>query len=133
MNELKAREVIRSHNNPTGDVGEQLVVEYLGLKLLPNSIKGYDAIDKDGNKYQIKTRRHINGNGSRQMGSLRDLNEKLFDYILATIIDEDYKLIELWKIPYDTVIKHKKTTTRGFDRIMLQGDLLTDPTIVRLL
>lgn len=133
MKELKERGIIRSYNNPTGDVGEYLVADYIGLKLVSNSVKGYDALDDSGNRYQIKARRHAMGSKSRQMGSLRDLDEKLFDFLLAAILDEKYKIIELWKIPFETVIRHKKTTTRGFDRLMLQGELLSDSSVIRLI
>jgi hypothetical protein len=67
------------------------------------------------------------------MGSLRDLDEKLFDFLFAAILDEKYKIIELWKIPFETVIRYKKTTTRGFDRLMLQGELLSDSSVTRLI
>ena len=37
-----------------GSIGEVIVAEYYGLKLLPNSTKTHDAISKDGKLVQIK-------------------------------------------------------------------------------
>lgn len=134
MAELKSRGIVRSNNNPTGDVGELQVAKHLGLELTANSVKGYDATDTHGIRYQIKTRRHVDGERkSRQLGGLRDLNDNLFDYLLGAIINENYEIIELWKIPYETVLKYIKSTTRGHMRLMLNGDLLLDSSVLRIL
>ena len=59
IDELKARGVVRTKNNPLGDYTEWLVAKALGLELATNSAAGYDATDADGVRYQIK------GAGSR--------------------------------------------------------------------
>ena len=55
LHELQSRNVLRTQNNPTGDYGEWLFAEKLGLKLEGNSAKGYDATDANGVRYQIKS------------------------------------------------------------------------------
>ena len=57
LDELRHRNVIRSKNNPTGDYAEWLVSTKLGLTLETNSVKGFDATDLHGLRYQIKGRR----------------------------------------------------------------------------
>ena len=62
LNAMKERKMIRSANAITGDLGERFVSERLGLNLVSNSVKGYDAEHADGTKYQIKTRRITRSN-----------------------------------------------------------------------
>ena len=53
MREMKDRKMIRTANAIPGDLGERFVTVRLGLELVPNSVKGYDATDGNGTKYQI--------------------------------------------------------------------------------
>ena len=55
--ELRRRRVIKTGNNPIGDYTEWLVCNRLKLEVQGNSTAGYDAIDHEGNRYQIKGRR----------------------------------------------------------------------------
>jgi hypothetical protein len=65
LKELASRGIVRSKNNPVAGVGEYLVVNALGLKRTPQSNKGYNAIDKENRKYEIKSRRLTKDNPSR--------------------------------------------------------------------
>jgi len=68
MEELKDRNVIRTFNNPVADYAEWLVAQKLGLKLETNSKTGYDAKDSNNVRFQIKCRRLLPSNKSRQLG-----------------------------------------------------------------
>ena len=57
MEELRARDVLRSANNPTGDLAEYLFCKAFGWTQAPKSAKAFDAIDIDGKRYQIKGNR----------------------------------------------------------------------------
>jgi hypothetical protein len=111
LDEMRRRGIIRSANAITGDVGEGFVEGRLGLKLVPNSVKGYDAVDKHGTKYQIKTRRITSKNPSRQLGGFRDLEQQLFDYCIVVILQEDFTPVELWRVPYEVIDKYARSTT----------------------
>src|SRR5262249_37444988 len=65
--ELRARDLVRSSNNPVADYAESLVARALGLRLETKSTTGYDAIGQDGLKYEIKGRRPTPANKSRQL------------------------------------------------------------------
>jgi len=132
LEELRDLKVIRSTNNPAGDYGEYLAEHKLGLMQTPKSSKGYDLTDSNGKKYQVKTRRLSRHNKSRQLGGFRDLDEKLFAYCLAIILTEDFKLAEMWQIPHDIICKYAKDTSRGFKRVMLQGQILRENKVVKL-
>ena len=103
MDELQHRKVIRSKNNPTGDYGEWLVSTRLGLSLETNSAKGFDATDSQGMRYQIKSRRVTPANKSTQLGVIRNLEGKDFDFLLAVIFDENWQVLYAAKIPHQTV------------------------------
>ena len=99
MEELRNRELIRSSNNPVADYAEKVAVESLGLTRAGKEERGYDALDKRKRRYQIKGRRITRHNKSRQLGVIRNLDEKLFDYLVAVIFNEDFAVNEIWKVP----------------------------------
>ena len=55
--ELRARGIVRSSNNPVGDFAEYLFCKAFGWSAAGNSNKGSDALCGDGKLYQIKSRR----------------------------------------------------------------------------
>lgn len=73
-NELRRRGVVRSSNNPVGDLAEYLFCRAFGWELAPKSAKAADAVCADGKLYQIKSRRITAHNPSRQLGVLRKLD-----------------------------------------------------------
>jgi hypothetical protein len=101
LEELRVRNVVRSKNNPTGDYAEWLVSEKLGLKLVPNSSKGYDATDKRGRKYQIKGRRVTTGSNSPLLGAIRNYQQGDFDFLVAVVFEAD------WQVRCAAQVAHK--------------------------
>lgn len=90
LEELRRRGICRSENIPTGDLAEYLVCKALDLKLATNSTKGYDALDSDGLRYQIKGRRVTNRNPSRQLGAIREIDSGHFDFVVAVLFDAQF-------------------------------------------
>lgn len=131
MEELRQRKLIRSSNNPVSDYAEKIVCERLSLSQATKSIKGYDAIDENtGMKYQIKARRLTRYNKSRQLGVIRNLDEELFDYLIAVIFDEFFKPIEIWRIPRKTIPKYARYSRLQNGHILvLTGKILEDKTV----
>jgi len=134
MEELRQRKLIRSSNNPVSDYAEKIVCEKLKLSIQGKSSKGYDAIDeKSGIKYQIKARRVTSHNKSRQLGVIRNLDQKLFDYLIAVIFDESFKPIEIWRIPREAIPKYARYSQHQNGHILiLTGKVLEDKTATRL-
>jgi hypothetical protein len=104
LGELHRRQVIRSANNPTGDYTEWLVAVKLGLSLVTQSAKGYDALDSDGLRYQIKGRKMTKTTGAIQLSVLRALSEKSFDFLIAVAFNPDWGIRYAAKIPYEVVL-----------------------------
>jgi hypothetical protein len=133
MRELRDRSLVRSSNNPVADIAERLVAEELGLTLAAAVAQGYDAVDSDGLRYQIKSRRLTAQNRSRQLGVVRKLDENEFDFLIAVMFDEDLALLEMWQIPHSVVTDFGKwVPTVNGHRIHAQGALLADPRVSRL-
>ena len=116
----------RSANAVPGDLGERFVAHRLGLKLVSKSVKGYDAIDANRRKYQIKTRRITPQNPSRQLEDFRDLDQRLFHYCIEVIPQEDFAPKVLWRVPYEVIEKYARDTTRGFKRVVFKGAILQE-------
>ena len=127
MDALLEAGIVRTRNNPVGDYAEWVVKEELNLKLEKNSKSGYDATDKKGIRYQIKGRRVTSKNKSRQLGVIRDLNEKKFDFLVAVIFDEQFNVIEAYKIPHKIIKNHSKYSEHQHGHLVhLKGEILKD-------
>ena len=124
MEELRTRNIVRSSNNPIADYAEKVAVEELGLIRAGKEERGYDAIDNKGIKYQIKGRRNTKHNGSRQLGVIRNIDERLFDYLIAVIFDEDCTVKEIWKIPYQFVKENSRHSNIQNGRIFIADPYL---------
>ena len=106
LEELRAREIVRTSNNPVGDYAEWLISNQLGLTLVTNSTSGYDAIDSSGVKFQIKGRRLTPRNQSRQLSAIRNLKSHDFDYLIAVLFNEQVEVEKVVKIPHEIIGKY---------------------------
>ena len=125
MEELRSRELVRSGNNPVGDYAEKVIAGRLRLTRVRGSNRGFDAKDGQRNRYQIKARRITLHNASRQLGVIRNLQAKEFDYLLAGIFDKSFTLKELWQIPHAIIGDYAKPSKHQNGYILhLRGPLL---------
>lgn len=100
IEELRYRKVVRTKNNPVGDYAEWLVCKTFGWKLAGKSQQGYDAIDQENKTYQVKARRRTPDNKSVQLGTIRDLKNKPFDFLIGIIFEPDYTVCYAAQIPF---------------------------------
>jgi hypothetical protein len=101
--ELRARGITRSSNNPTGDLAEYLFCKAFGWSQSGNSNPNIDATATDGSRYQIKGRRMTRHNASRQLGAIRDFAGRHFDFLAGALFAEDYSVLRAAIIPYAVV------------------------------
>ena len=86
----------------TGEVGELLVCHQLGLRLVLDSrSEGFDALDKDGLRVQIKTRRSESEGLPRNAGRTSRFSKHEFNYALLALLDQKYQLCEIWRADYN--------------------------------
>lgn len=97
----------------TGEVGEVLCCQLLGLKLCadPRS-QGFDAVDTDGKLVQIKARRSESDGLPRDVGRLSTFSLHKFDYALLVLLDVEYRIVEIWRAEHgdiaDLIKKQKR-------------------------
>ncbi|MCL6406240.1 hypothetical protein EXT70_11230 [Dickeya dadantii] len=133
LTQLRSRGVIRTKNNPVGDYAEWLVSTALGMNLLNNSSPGIDAVDSDGKKVQIKARRVTSDNPSRQLSALRNYEAGHFDYLVAVIFDEDYKVLDAYKIPHEVIRDYARYREHVNAHIVtLKGSILSDTRVTSI-
>ncbi|MEZ8407925.1 hypothetical protein AB6C88_08970 [Vibrio splendidus] len=124
------RKIVRTHNNPLGDYTEWIVSNALNLVLQPNSKAGYDGVDKEGARFQIKGRRVTPTNQSRQLSAIRNYDEKDFDYLVAVIFDENFDVIEALLVPHEVIGKYATFRKHVNAHILvLKGPILTDSRV----
>lgn len=108
LDELRVRGICRTSNNPVADYSEWLVASRLGLDLCKSSSKGFDATGPEGVKYQIKARRVTASNASVQLGAIRGLDCRQFDYMVAVLFESDFSIRYALKIPHEVVVEQSK-------------------------
>lgn len=80
----------------TGEIAEFSAAKLLNLKLAEARQAGYDAIDREGRRIQIKGRclPEKPGPGQR-LGSIRLDHE--WDSVLLVMLDQTFEVIEMWE------------------------------------
>lgn len=108
MDELRAREIVRTSNSPVGDYGELLFSRAFGWSLEGNSARGYDATDASGVRFQIKARRLATPSGSRQLSAIRRLTDNSFDQLAAVLFDRSFAVMRAILLPHTVVAERAK-------------------------
>lgn len=80
-----------------GDLGEQLAANYYGVKLAPAFTPGYDLIDRQDRRVQVKT---LRGTPTRPRSIIGTITRPC-DVVLAIRLDFDYSPTEAIEIPVD--------------------------------
>lgn len=94
--------ILRSERNLQGDYAEWLVAELLRLRLTPSTIqKGFDATDKEGQTYQIKSRivKSLDQNTSFDFADIA----VSFNYLVCVFFSPKLELLGVARVPYKAV------------------------------
>ncbi|MBL8556099.1 MAG: hypothetical protein JNL41_17610 [Phenylobacterium sp.] len=124
MDELRARDVVRTGNSPVGDYAELLFARAFDWTLAGNSAAGHDATDADGRRYQIKGRRLTSPSASRQLSAIRKLHEQPFDYLAAVLFDASFKVSRAIILPLDVVAARARRTDHTNSWLFILDDRL---------
>lgn len=117
IKELKARKIIRT-NNIVGELGEYLAIEYYNktpglpkLQATPISTKSIDAVSNKGERYSIKS---VTGKTTGVFyGIDKDSSpEKLFEYVIIVVLDEEYSIDMIIEISWENFLKYKHWHSR---------------------
>jgi len=91
----------------TGEVGEILACYELSLDLVVDPrTEGYDALDKDRMRVQIKTRRSETSDMPKMMGRTSKFSEHEFDYALLVLLKQNHEISSIWRADYEQLLPH---------------------------
>lgn len=110
---LKKMGILRSERSLQGDYAEWLIEEMLCLNLTPTTIqKGYDAKDKYGRTYQIKSRlvKTLNSNTSFDF---REIEAK-FNFLICVFFSPTFELLGVVRVPYKVVKELRRENEQRF-------------------
>ncbi len=91
MRELRRRGVVRTNNNPAGDIAEAIVAQHYSGTRGSFSEKGWDVKTPDGERVQVKAMRRVAGSTRRNLSPIRDED---YDTVVVVIFDEDFNVTE---------------------------------------
>lgn len=100
MRALRDRGVVRTNNNPIGDIAEAIVAEHYGGERGSFSQSGWDVKLPSGERLQVKALRMTGARGRRNLSPIRDSD---YDAVIVVIFDEDFRVIEGLRIERRTV------------------------------
>jgi hypothetical protein len=128
--ELRARGILRSANNPTGDLAEYLFCKAFGWKQAGNSSPNIDAVSDDNICYQIKGRRITRHNKSRQLSAIRDFAGRHFNFLAGVLFTEEYGIFRAALVPYAVVEQRAKFVAHtNSHKFILHDDVWKAPGV----
>jgi hypothetical protein len=99
MREFRHRDVIRTNNNPVGDIAEAIVAAYFGGERGAFSQAGWDVKTAD-ERIQVKAIRQTPRYTRTTLSPIRDSE---YDSVVVVIFDEDFNVTEGLKFSRATV------------------------------
>ncbi len=91
------------------EIGEYYAAKEYGLQLATNTVqKGYDLIDGDGIKYQVKCRRRFDNRyrKSRNIGLIRGLQKEGYDVAIIVEVGEQFELVQIFSISRSKIVEN---------------------------
>ena len=122
LEELRKRDIVRTSNPPAGGYAEYLAAKALGLDLENNSNAGYDAKDKENNKYEIKARRVTQHNKSRRLSAIRNIENCHFDFLIGILFSSDFSVFKAALIPRSVVVEKCRFSDHTNSSIFILND-----------
>jgi hypothetical protein len=100
MNELRLRDIIRTNNNPVGDIAEAIVAKHYEGERGSFSQAGWDVKTPDGERIQVKAIRSTPTTRRRNASPIRD---RAYDSVVIVVLDENFQVLEGLKLSRETV------------------------------
>lgn len=130
MRELRHREIIRTNNNPVGDIAEAIVAEYYQGERGTFSQAGWDVRTPAGERIQVKAMRQTPDSKRRNLSPIRDRD---YDVVVVVVFNEDFLVTEGFRIPQPVVEELFPHRPHVNGRVIIVSQALrTDPRIQHL-
>lgn len=128
LEELAARELVRTKNAPFGDLAEHCATLVYGGVLAPNSAASYDLTSVDGSRVQVKARQiTVQRHRSLPFSPMRSLDFELCVFLLV----EGEKIVRACEWTRADVEAHRQEQSRRKDYIIKTGQVLKENIGVR--
>jgi hypothetical protein len=128
MRQLRAIGVIRTNNNPIGDIAEAIVCDHYKGERASFSQKGWDVKAPDGELIQVKSRRKTPESNPTVLSPISDDE---YDSLVVVIFDEDFQVTEGLKATRALVEDRFELDGKNQRRVSLSG-LRADPEVERV-
>lgn len=123
IEKLRKNKIIKT-GKVVADYGEYVASKKLKLTLVDSPInKGYDATDKKGNKYEIKTRKATTWNTPSNFPVKQSQLRKV-KYLIYVELDNKWNVIKLLKIPAGKIKQNK------YNRVHVSQDLIREYSVL---
>lgn len=124
MRELAAREVIRTNNNPLGDIAELVVAAHYGGERGSFSQAGWDVLTPRGEKVQVKSLREVPGKRRTNFSPISDSD---YDFVVLVIFNEDFRVTLGLRLDRSLVEELFAPNAKGQRIIRWSKKLASDP------
>lgn len=116
MRQLRVLEVIRTNNNPIGDIAEAIVCDHYKGERASFSQKGWDVRAPGGELIEVKSRRKTpNSNPT----VLSPISGDEYDSLVVVIFNEDFQVAEGLKATRAVVERHFALDKKSQRRVRL--------------
>jgi hypothetical protein len=126
MRALRKRNVIRTNNNPVGDIAEAIVHAHCGGERASFSQAGWDVRAPDGERIQVKSIRTTPTTKRRNLSPIRDSD---FDSVVVVVFDEDFNVTDALKLSRDVAEELSVYRAHVNGRILHLSSLVDDPRV----
>lgn len=129
MRELRHRDVIRTNNNPVGDIAEAIVHGHYGGERASFSQAGWDVRTPEGERIQVKAARNTATNKRTNLSPIRDRD---YDAVVAVLFDEDFQVTDALKLTREVAEELATYKPHINGHVLYINRLLADPRVERI-
>ena len=132
LRELRRRGVVRTANNPIGDIAEELVAAHLKGERASFSNAGWDVATPDGERLEVKAIRIAEVKTRSNLSPIP--RSSTYTSVIVVVFDADLRVTETLRVPRATVETRFRPRARDGARIIRVGrGLREDPSVESVL
>jgi hypothetical protein len=126
MRELRKRDVIRTNNNPVGDIAEAIVHGHFGGRRASFSQAGWDVLTSDNERIQVKA---IRTTSTTQRKNLSPIRDREYDSVVVVVFDEQFQVTDALKLTREVAEDLASFVKHVNGRVLYLQRLLADPRV----
>lgn len=126
MRELRSRGVIRTNNNPVGDIAETIVHGHYGGERANFSQAGWDVKTAAGERIQVKSMRTTPTTTRKNLSPIRD---REYDSIVVVLFDEEFQVTDGLKLTRGIAEELASWRAHVNGHVLYVNRLLADPRV----